>query len=369
MQKTDAPLYGSSRISVRERLVLYDRNDGRIYRARAPLRLGLAGGGTDLSPYSDVYGGSALNVTIDRFALASLSKRQDNVVLLRANDLDIEERHSAGLLPTNNGLVLHRAVYNRMVRQFLSDRRIGMQVSTAIEAPPGSGLGSSSALVVALVEVFREAFDLPLGIYDVARVAYEIERLELGLAGGKQDQYAAAFGGVNFIEFLTDDRVIVNPLRVAPSILNELQSSIVVCFSGQSRDSDIIIRDQMNAAAANGGALEALHALKRDALDMKQALLRGDIGELARILNHSWENKKATAVSVSNPFIEKLYAVARANGARGGKISGAGGGGFLMFIVDPENKPRLIRELKRAGSTTDKVVFTHRGVEAWFVSD
>ena len=150
-------------------------------------------------------------------------------------------------MPTDRGLLLHRAVYNRIARQFLGGRPAGLEVSTAIEAPPGSGLGSSSALVVALVEVFREAFDLPLGLYDVARVAFEIERLELGLAGGKQDQYAAAFGGVNFIEFLPNDRVVVNPLRVAPAILNELQSSVVVCFSGQSRDSDVIIRDQMRA--------------------------------------------------------------------------------------------------------------------------
>jgi D-glycero-alpha-D-manno-heptose-7-phosphate kinase len=343
------------------------RHDGGIYRARAPLRLGLAGGGTDLSPYSDIHGGATLNVTIDRFALASLAKRQDGVVILRANDLDVEERHSAGPLLIDHGLVLHRAVYNRISTQFLDGYRVGMEVSTAIEAPPGSGLGSSSALVVALVEVFREAFSLPLGLYDVARIAFEIERLELGLAGGKQDQYAAAFGGVNFIEFLADERVVVNPLRVAPAIMNELQCSIVVCFSGQSRDSDAIIHDQIRAVAEDGAALEALHALKRDAVDMKQALLRGDISEMARILDRSWASKKATALSVSNPFIEKLYAVARANGARAGKISGAGGGGFMMFIVDPEHKMRLVRQLQNAGGTPDKVVFTHQGVEAWSV--
>jgi D-glycero-alpha-D-manno-heptose-7-phosphate kinase len=354
-------------MSLPDRVLSDGRNDGRTCRARAPLRLGLAGGGTDLSPYSDVYGGSTLNVTIDRFAFASLARRRDDLVVLRASDLDAEERHPAGLLPTDGGLLLHRAVYNRMSRQFLGGRQMGIELSTAIEAPPGSGLGSSSALVVALVAVFREAFELPLGSYEVARIAYEIERMELGLAGGKQDQYAAAFGGVNFTEFLPGDRVVVNPLRVAPSILNELQSSIVVCFSSRSRDSDVIIREQINAmtAADGGAALAALYALNRDAVEMKQALLRGDLRELAEILDRSWASKKATAASVSNPFIETLFAVARANGARAGKISGAGGGGYLMFIVDPERKPRLMSALKGADGTPDKIVFTHQGVEAW----
>jgi D-glycero-alpha-D-manno-heptose-7-phosphate kinase len=339
-----------------------------MYRARAPLRLGLAGGGTDLSPYSDIYGGVILNVTIDRYAFASLTRRGDGKVVLRANDLGVEEVHAAGALPTDSGLRLHRAVYDRIVRQFLPHDPPALELSTSIEAPPGSGLGSSSALVVAMVEVFREAFNLPLGLYDVAHLAFEIERIDLALDGGKQDQYAAAFGGMNFIEFLSGDRVIVNPLRVGRAILSELESSIVVCFSGQSRASDVIIRDQIQAAEQKEGkALEGLHALKQDAFDMKQALLGGDIHGMAEILNRSWISKKATAKSVSNSHIDALYSVARASGARGGKVSGAGGGGFMMFIADPDSKPRLIRALAAAGGTPDKIVFTHTGVESWFV--
>jgi D-glycero-alpha-D-manno-heptose-7-phosphate kinase len=339
-----------------------------VCRARAPLRLGLAGGGTDLSPYSDIYGGMILNVTIDRYAFASLTRRQDRKVVLQANDLSAREEHTAGKLAIETGLRLHRAVYDRIVRQFMPDDPPGLELTTSIEAPPGSGLGSSSALVVAMVEVFREAFGLPLGLYDVAHLAFEIERLDLALDGGKQDQYAAAFGGMNFIEFLSGDRVIVNPLRVERAILNELESSIVVCFTGQSRASDAIIRDQMRAAEDKSGkALEGLHALKQDAFDMKQALLRGDIAEMAEILDRSWASKKATAESVSNPHVDALYSVARASGARGGKVSGAGGGGFMMFIADPDSKPNLIRALTSAGGTPDKIVFTHTGVESWFV--
>ena len=337
-----------------------------VCRARAPLRLGLAGGGTDLSPYSDLYGGMILNVTIDRYAFTSLARRDDGKVVLRANDLGREREHVAGVGAPDTGLRLHRAVYDRIVRQFMPNEPPALTLSTSIEAPPGSGLGSSSALVVAMVEAFRDMFNLPLGLYDVAHLAFEIERIDLALEGGKQDQYAAAFGGVNFIEFLSGDRVIVNPLRVDRSTLNELESSIVVCFSGQSRASDSIIRDQIEAAQHEGGkALEGLHALKQDALDMKQALLRGDIHGMAEILDRSWASKKATAESVSNSHIDALYSVARANGARGGKVSGAGGGGFMMFIADPDSKPRLIRALAEAGGTPDKIIFTHTGVESW----
>jgi D-glycero-alpha-D-manno-heptose-7-phosphate kinase len=339
-----------------------------VFRSRAPLRLGLAGGGTDLSPFSDTYGGQVLNVTIDRYAYASLSFRDDDHAVFRANDIGTEERHPAGEVPTDAGLLLHRAVYNRISRQFLEGRNPAIEVVSSIEAPPGSGLGSSSALVVALVEVYRQAFELPLGLYDVAHLAFEIERIDLAMAGGKQDQYASAFGGVNFIEFLADDRVIVNPLRIARPILNELECSIVVCFSGQSRSSELIIRDQIKAAGIPGGkALENLLALKQDALDMKQALIRGNIAEVATILDRSWHAKKATASSVSNPGIEQLYAVGRANGARCGKLSGAGGGGFMMFITDPLQKPILIRALEAAGGVPDKIVFTHAGVESWLV--
>jgi D-glycero-alpha-D-manno-heptose-7-phosphate kinase len=347
--------------------MLISKKPQTVHRSRAPLRLGLAGGGTDLSPYSDLFGGVILNATVDRYAIASLSYRTDDQVILRANDLDVEESHKPGLLTGGRGLRLHQAVYNRIVKQFLIDPP-AIELSTSIEAPAGSGLGSSSALVVAMVEVYREAFNLPLGLYDVAHLAFEIERVDLALDGGKQDQYAAAFGGINFMEFLSNDRVIVNPLRVSREILNELESSIVICFTGQSRDSDVIIRDQIRAAEDHDSrALEGLHALKRDAYSMKQFLLNGDINGMAEIMNQSWESKKATAASVSNSHLDALYSVGRSNGARGGKVSGAGGGGFMMFIADPEKKPLLIRALLAAGGTPDKVILTHTGVESWIV--
>ena len=196
----------------------------RITRGRAPLRLGLAGGGTDLSPYCQRYGGAILNVTIDRHAYAFISSRDDGKTSFSALDLGQEvSLDAAAAMNEDSTLVLHQGVYRRIVRDFLGGDAAALSIQTTVDAPAGSGLGSSSALVVALVEAFRARYALPLGRYEIAHLAWEIERIDLGLAGGRQDQYAAAFGGVNFIEFLPDDRVIVNPLRLVPGAMEEIE--------------------------------------------------------------------------------------------------------------------------------------------------
>jgi D-glycero-alpha-D-manno-heptose-7-phosphate kinase len=339
--------------------------ESRKIRSRAPLRIGLAGGGTDLSSYCDRFAGAVLNVTIDRYAFASSTPRDDDRVVFEADDLGVQEDWVADG-EAGRQLKLHQAVYNRMTREFGGGRTIPITLRTTVDAPPGSGLGSSSALVVALVDAMRELLDAPLGVYDVARLAYEIERVDLGLSGGRQDQYAAAFGGMNFIEFLPGDRVIVNPLRANRSVMCELESSIVICFSGQSRESAAIIDQQQHALAGpSAPALEAMHQLKADAVDMKQAFASGDIEQMAAILMHTWAAKKSTATSITNPRIEELLELALANGALAGKVSGAGGGGFMFFFVHPENRHRLITALNAAGAHASTVRFTEHGCETW----
>ncbi|MGA0544720.1 dehydrogenase [Brevundimonas sp. VNH65] len=339
--------------------------DFRKTRARAPLRLGLAGGGTDLSPYCDQFGGAVLNITIDRYAFASFLPRDDGRVVFEADDIGVSEVYEPNST-LHSELVLHRGVYDRMIREHNGGRALGLTIKTTVDAPAGSGLGSSSALVVALVEGMRAILDAPLGDYDVAHLAYEIERIDLGLSGGRQDQYAAAFGGVNFIEFLANDRVIVNPLRASDAVCNELESSLVVCFSGRSRSSAAII-DQQTAGlkAANADTLTAMHQLKADAAEMKRALLVGDIDGMAEILNASWTAKKATAAAVSNAGLDALFDLAMQSGALAGKVSGAGGGGFMFFLVHPESRFRLIQALNAAGAQAGPVKLTHRGSEAW----
>jgi len=338
------------------------------FRTRAPLRLGLAGGGTDLSPYCDQFGGAVLNTTIDRFAYAFIAPRDDGKVVFRAKDLGREEvLESAAQLPQAS-LLLHRGVYERMVRDHNAGIPISATITTTVDAPMGSGLGSSSALVVALVDAFRVLFGAPLGQYDVAHRAFEIERLDLGLAGGKQDQYAAAFGGTNFIEFLARDRVIVNPLRVSDSARNEFESSLVICFSGRSRDATVIIEQQTAGIVDHSPrAIAAMDRLKADAIEMKNALLAGDIPAMAKILDDSWKAKKMTAPGISTDRIDQLYDAAIANGALAGKVSGAGGGGFVMFLVHPEDRRGLLDALNAGGGIAGPVKFAERGCETWQV--
>ena len=343
------------------------RNGQRGVRARVPLRLGLAGGGTDLSPYCDEFGGAVLNITIDRYAYALLEPSDDGRVHLTAPDLSLEESFAPDLAAIAEAqLRLHAGVARRFITQFRCGDIPPVRVTSFVDAPPGSGLGSSSALVVALVEAFCTFFGVPLGPYDVAHMAFEIERLELSLAGGKQDHYAAAFGGVNFIEFLGKDRVIVNPLRVPAAVLNELELSLVISFTGVSRSSERIIEEQQRQLVAlNAEAIESMHQLKADALAMKEALLGGEIAQLATILNRSWEAKKRTASGISSTEIEALFGAAMAAGAMGGKVSGAGGGGFLMFLAPPSRRVAVIHALQVAGATAGGVHFTGEGAESW----
>ena len=342
---------------------------GTITRARVPLRLGLAGGGTDLSPYCDEFGGAVLNLTIDRYAYATIEPSPDGMVRFIAPDLNVIETFQPEMRAIRSSkLPLHAGVTTRMLTEFGGGMVPAIQVTSFVDAPPGSGLGSSSALVVALVEAFRAFLAAPLGPYDVAHLAFEIERIDLALAGGRQDQYAATFGGVNFIEFHAHDRVIVNPLRVPPGVLNELEMSLITCFSGVTRRSDEIIAEQQRRMSESADpAIEGLHQLKRDAVEMKQALLRGEIRHMATLLNHTWEAKKRTAGGISTDKIEQLYRRAFAEGAIGGKVSGAGGGGFMMFMVPPERRIAVIRGLNELGGTAGGVHLTQTGAESWTV--
>jgi D-glycero-alpha-D-manno-heptose-7-phosphate kinase len=331
------------------------------------LRLGLAGGGTDVSPYSEDFGGAVLNATIDRYAFAFIEPSVDGAIHFLAADLGADERFPLDWEALKDAkLSLHAAVYRRMIRDYGENRPLAMTVRTSVDVPPGSGLGSSSALVVALVEAFRALLDLPLGPYEVAHLAYEIERIDLGLSGGKQDQYAATFGGVNYIEFLADNRVIVNPLRVSRTVLNEFETSLVVCFTGVSRRSEAIIDQQRQGMTQRiVRTIESLNQLKADALEMKQALLRADIAHMAKVLNSSWKAKKETAGGISTDVIESLHGEAIAAGALAGKVSGAGGGGFMMFLVPPEKRWGLVQRLNRAGGFAEGVKLTSSGVESW----
>jgi D-glycero-alpha-D-manno-heptose-7-phosphate kinase len=342
---------------------------GPVIRARAPLRLGLAGGGTDLSSYCDVHGGAVLNTTIDRYAYAIIEPSPDGLIHFVAPDIGIEERFPPSLEHIKTAkLGLHAGVAAGFAQRFNKSVVPSLRITSFVDASPGSGLGSSSALVVALVEAFRVLMSVPLGLYEASRLAFEIERIDLQLAGGQQDQYSAVFGGINFIEFLPDKRVIVSPLRVNDAIYHELETSMVVCFTGVSRASADIITEQVrHIGEPSSAAMQNMHQIKQDATEMKDALLRGEVSRMATILNRSWEAKKQTAAGISTGLIERLFGEAMSAGAIGGKISGAGGGGFLMFIVPPERRVNVIHRLTEEGAQASGIHFTRRGVESWII--
>ena len=338
-----------------------------MVHARAPLRLGLAGGGTNVSPYCDEYGGAVLNMTIDQYAYAILEPTDDGRVAFTARDIDTHfEGRAEEAAELAEPLLLHRAVYRRVMRQFNEGRPLGCRITTFCDAPPGSGLGTSSTIVVALLKAFVEWLNLPLGEYEIARLAFEVERIEAGLDGGRQDQYAATFGGVNFLEFHPQDRVIVNPLRIKNWIMSELETSLVLFNSGTSRASAAIIRAQSdNVRQHAGAALDAMHELKHDALHMKECLLKGDFDKLALCIRKSWDAKKRTADCVSNRHIDRVVEVALDAGARAGKVSGAGGGGFVTFLVPAKRRVDVIRALSREAGQVMTCHFTRHGTEGW----
>ena len=341
-----------------------------IYRSKAPLRLGLAGGGSDVSPYSEIYGGAVLNATIDQYAYCTIEETSSASVVLIAADLDQQKSYPSALsLPVDGSLDLHKGVYNRIVQKFNINKPLSFKMTTWCDVPPGSGLGTSSTMVVAIIKAFTEWLNLPLGDYDTAYLAYQIERIDLNLSGGKQDQYAATFGGFNFIEFTKDERVIVNPLRMKRWIIDELEASMVLFYTGESRSSDKIIREQQeNTRKAKKMPVEATHRIKENSYEMKELLLKGEIIRFAKALGNEWENKKKMALSITNRHIEKIYDAAMNAGAYGGKVSGAGGGGFMFFMTDPANRLNLINELERFNGRVLNFHFSENGCTGWRIN-
>jgi D-glycero-alpha-D-manno-heptose-7-phosphate kinase len=349
-------------------LNLKNMHKQQAFRARAPLRLGLAGGGTDVSPFSDEMGGYVLNATIDLYAHAILEPTTDNKIVFVADDLELYfEEVSSEILDDIEPLRLHRGIYNAIVKKFNKSLPLSFKLTTYSDAPAGSGLGTSSTLVVCIIQCFSEWLGLGLGEYEIAQLAYQIERVELKLKGGKQDQYAAAFGGFNFMEFGPgESRVLVNPLRVKSSIKNELEASIVLFYSGQSRDSSKIIEKQIvNFESRNSSTIDAMSHLKENALRIKEALLRGDLNSFAILLGKSWDSKKRLAENVSNSFLDQVYSDVIKAGAISGKISGAGGGGFFIFFVSPQNRMKVIRTLKKINGEVINFHFTDVGSQSW----
>jgi D-glycero-alpha-D-manno-heptose-7-phosphate kinase len=339
-----------------------------IIRSKAPLRIGLAGGGTDVSPYSDLYGGAILNATIDLYAYASLEPLETGkieFVIDGTTQKIVFDSYEE--LEMHEGFELFIGVYNRVVKEFNCGAK-SFRLTSYIDVPQGSGLGTSSTIVVSLLGAFVEWLKLPLGKYDIAHLAYEIERKDLKMSGGKQDQYAATFGGINFIEFLANDRVIVNPLSLKNEVVYELEMCLLLYFTKTQRLSAQIIDDQVkNVNSNNTNAIEAMHHLKEQAILMKEFLMKGELNSIGENLHQGWENKKKMAHSISNSLIDEIYTSAINAGASGGKISGAGGGGFMFFYCPAVTKINVGNVLKQFGGNVQSFKFTQQGLTSWTI--
>ena len=336
------------------------------YISKAPFRIGLAGGGTDVSPFSDNYGGNVLNATVNLYATTILIPRNDGKIVINARNNNMKvELESTDFLESIEDLDLQIGVYNHIVKNF-TNRALSFELITTIDVPTGSGLGTSSTIVISVLGAFVEWLKLPLGEYDIAQIAVNIERYELEMAGGKQDQYAATFGGFNFMEFYKDNRVIVNPLRLKNSVIRDLNCHLLLFYTQTKRSSSKIIEVQKrNFKSGVSQVIDASKELKVQATKMKEALLLGNLEKVGDLLSIGWENKKKLAEGISSPQLENIYKVAITAGAIGGKISGAGGGGFMIFYCPNNTKFAVIDTLNEIGVIHQLYTFQNNGLETW----
>ena len=217
-----------------------------------------------------------------------------------------------------------------------------------------------------MIRAFAEFFNAPMDDYEIAHLAFKIERIECSLQGGRQDQYSATFGGFNFMEFYAEERAIINPLRIKNWIICELEASLVLFYTGVSRESAKIIADQSShVETGSTKAIEAMHSIKQEALVMKECLLKGDFSGIVESMREGWESKKKSAKTVSNSHIDEIYDATIASGALAGKVSGAGGGGFMMYFVPPDKRMNVIRTLNKFNGQISNCHFTKHGTQAW----
>ena len=326
-------------------------------RSRAPLRIGIAGGGTDVDPYASTRGGCVFNSTINKYAYCTLVPRNDNMMFVKSRYYGrYKAKLNHGPLKFDGNMDLAKAVANHF------EIEDGFNIDIHSDVPAGSGLGGSSTMIVAIIAAVAEWQGKKLSKQKIAELAYHLEREDIGLKGGKQDQYATAYGGFNLLD--VSDTVKVNPVKIDPDIINELQCRSVMCFTGMSRESAKVIDSQIKSFN-NGQNIEALDESKRLAKEISETLVKGDIDSAGTLLHESWQYKKKFSGSISNKHIDSLYKAAISKGALGGKISGAGGGGFMFFICKYDKKVDVLQELKKRGAEVTDFMFEPHGVTTW----
>jgi D-glycero-alpha-D-manno-heptose-7-phosphate kinase len=334
----------------------------RTIHGRAPCRLSLGGGGTDVSPYTEQHGGAVTNFAIDVYMEASLRVRDDDAVVLHSISGGQRSGYaSVDALDTDDEHRLAKAILKRAY----TGRR-GLELRYYAPIPERSGLGGSSALAATMAACFNHlAGDGRVDAYDLAELVYTVERHDLRNLGGRQDQYAAIFGGLNYIEFRGDAFVRVNPLRPPEPVMESLQRQLMLFWVGAREASGGIIEEQVKNVATQSDARSAMHEAKQMAGDMKRALLAGDLPALGDLLHDAWLQKKRFGSKISNPRIDALYDALREAGMRGGKITGAGGGGHMLVFAPFERRADILRVVAEAGGRHVPYRIDRVGLTIW----
>ena len=333
-----------------------------LIRSKSPLRISFGGGGTDVAPYSTDHGGCVISSTINKYSYATLIPNTSQKIVVKSFDLDsIDKYNMAEKYEFEGDIDLASAV----LKNFKPSQGLDMYVHC--DAPPGSGLGSSSTVIVSLIGLFKEWMNKSLTKYDVAKLAYKLERIDLNLKGGMQDQYASSFGGFNFIEF---DRkgAKVSPLKISKSVMNELEYRSVLVYTGKTRVSANII-DEHNKRYNDGENISYLDETKLLCTEIKNSLLEENLNDFGNLLGKAWDIKKNFASNVSNSEIDELYETALQNGAIGGKVTGAGGGGFMYLFCDFDKKHQVIESVKKLGAEVSEFSFEPEGLQTWSLNE
>jgi D-glycero-alpha-D-manno-heptose-7-phosphate kinase len=302
-----------------------------VFIVRSPVRISFAGGGTDLPAYYEQFGGAVLSAAINKYFYTILGKRTDGRIQVISSDLRVFENWSdiVNMEVKGSGLEIPLATLKDL------GSNISVDLFLASEIPPGTGLGSSASVCVNILKTLTSYLHMPISKYELAERAFHIARSTLGRHVGKQDEYAAALGGLNFITFERDGSVQVEPLDLDPEVLNQLQARLKLFFTGSSHHSWSILEEQEQSTRTQAGAtLDALHEVRSLAEAMRQSLLKGNLTSFGALLDEAWHAKKRVSSRISNPRIDQLYALARRHGAAGGKITGAGGGGFMLLYCE-----------------------------------
>ena len=329
-----------------------------ISKAKSPVRISFGGGGTDLTNYFYENSGVVLNATISKYAHATLVKRKDDRIAIRSNDLNIKVEcdHIDGL-KYDGKLDLIKSVIKVLRPNF------GFELLTSSDVPAGSGLGGSAVLLSAVIGAFNNFRDEKYDSYEIAELAFHAERIELGLSGGWQDQYATVFGGFNFMEFHANEN-IVHPLRISEETLLQLEDSLILCYSGQNHNSGKIHDEQKNNMTQTD-IKEYAERSKQITFEMKSRLLKNQLDGFGELLHQAWQIKKRFSNQISSNELDEIYDCAMANGATGGKLLGAGGGGYFLFYVPTLNKFETVNALRARGLAIENFTFDLKGLKTW----